>query len=445
MAYKLVKSSISAAVLAFLLFANFSLKAVDEAQYNLGKKLFKSNCASCHNKYKDMTGPSLVNISERIPSDEWFSKWVRNNVKLRNSGDAYAIEVYNKWNKAAMNAFPALKDEDLAALLVFLNNEDPAAPAAVAADGPDPCETEAQAKSAEKGDNTLSLILWIGISVLLLSAIAIARIGRRLSRVANAVKDGEKMEDIAEELKNDKFTIKGLLNNNAVIIPVLIVFLIFAAGKAWSFHSNLGRQHVYGARDHGYKPEQPIAFSHKIHAGINKIECQYCHSAARQNKVSNVPALDLCLNCHKAIDEYSSCDDVIYTGGSGTEEIHKIYDYLGLDPKTKEKVAEAKPIEWTRIHNLPEHVYFNHAQHVVVGKIECQQCHGPIQEMDVVEQHSPLSMGWCINCHRETEVKFTTNEFYEDYKEIHEKLQKGELDKVTVETIGGTNCQRCHY
>jgi cytochrome c2 len=445
MAYRLVKSSISTAIIALLLFANFSVKAVDEAQFNHGKKLFKSNCASCHNKYKDMTGPSLVNISERIPSDQWFTDWVKNNVALRNSGDAYANEIYNKWNKASMNTFPALKDEDMAALLVFLNNEDPAAPAAGAATGPDPCETESAVKDAKKGDGGLSLILWIGIAVLVIAAIAIARIGKRLSKVANAIKDGDDVEAVANELRDDKFDLKAMLTQKSVLVPVIILFLCFAGSKAYNFHSNLGRQHVYGSRDHGYKPDQPIAFSHKIHAGINKIECQYCHSSARQNKVSMVPSLMTCLNCHKAIDEYSSCDDVIFTGGSGTEEIHKIYDYLGLDPKTKEKVKEETPIEWVRIHNLPEHVYFNHAQHVVAGKIECQECHGPIEEMDVVEQHSPLSMGWCVNCHRETEVKFTTNDFYEDYKDIHEKLQKGELDKVTVETIGGTDCQRCHY
>jgi hypothetical protein len=244
-----------------------------------------------------------------------------------------------------------------------------------------------------------------------------------------------------------------------VIIPVLVVFFFFAASKALVFHQGLGRQHVQLNRDHGYKPDQPIAFSHKIHAGINKIPCEYCHSGARQNKMSMVPSLNLCLNCHKAIDKYSHCDDQIFstaeTGLTGTQEMHKIYKYLGIDAKTKAPLSQEeldaredvykKPIEWVRIHNLPEHVYFNHAQHVVAGKIECQECHGPVEEMDVVEQHSPLSMGWCLDCHRKTEVKFTTNDFYKDYKDIHEKLRNGEIEKVTVETIGGTDCQRCHY
>jgi len=355
-----------------------------------------------------------------------------------------------------MNSFPALTDEELSAMWEYFNNPDPVEGGGVTASGPDPCETEAGVKAAEKGDNTMSMLLWIGIFVLTLAAVFIARIANRLNKVATAIKDNADLASVSGELKEEKFSFKkNILQNNAVMVPVLILFLIFAAGKAWHFHSNLGRQHVYGGRDHGYKPDQPIAFSHKIHAGINKIPCEYCHSGARQNKMSIVPSLNVCMNCHKAIDSYSSCDDVIFTGGSGTEEMHKIYKYLGLNAKTKtpldaEELAARediykKPIEWTRIHNLPEHVYFNHAQHVVAGKIECQECHGPVEQMDVVEQHSPLSMGWCINCHRETEVKFTTNDFYKDYDEIHEKLQKGEIDKVTVETIGGTDCQRCHY
>ena len=103
------------------------------------------------------------------------------------------------------------------------------------------------------------------------------------------------------------------------------------------------------------------------------------------------------------------------------------------------------PIEWTRIHNLPDHVYFNHAQHVTVGEVECQTCHGKVEEMEVLEQHAPLSMGWCINCHRETEVQFEGNEYYESYAKYHEELDNGTREKVTVEDIGGLECQKCHY
>lgn len=462
MAYRLIKSSVSAVLMSFLLFANTSVSAADEAKFNEGKKIFKSNCASCHNKNKDMTGPALVGIGERVEY-EWFTKWVRNNAALRASGDVYANEIYSKWNGAAMNTFPALKDAELDAMWEYLNVPDPVkGPAAAGADaGEDPCETEADVRAAEEEDGTLPALLWLGVLFLAVIVVLIGRIANRVLSMGNAVKDGDDLVGLVKELDSDKLTFKKIIRTKGLMIPIVLVLLAIGGERAWNFHSNLGRQHVYGAREYGYKPDQPIAFSHKIHAGINKIPCQYCHSGAKDSKMSMVPSLSLCMNCHTAINEYSSCEDVIFTGGSGTEEMHKIYKYQGLknvgptkfEPMTDEEKEElyaehpefAKPIEWVRIHNLPEHVYFNHAQHVSAGKIECQECHGPVQEWDVVEQHSPLSMGWCVNCHRETEVKFASNGFYQDYQELHDKLNKGELDKVTVESIGGTDCQRCHY
>ena len=106
---------------------------------------------------------------------------------------------------------------------------------------------------------------------------------------------------------------------------------------------------------------------------------------------------------------------------------------------------QGKEVEWVRIHNLPDHVYFNHSQHVNAGKVQCQTCHGPIQEMDEVKQFSDLSMGWCVNCHRETKVQFTSNKFYSIYEKFHEDLKKNPSDSITVAKIGGTECQKCHY
>jgi hypothetical protein len=103
------------------------------------------------------------------------------------------------------------------------------------------------------------------------------------------------------------------------------------------------------------------------------------------------------------------------------------------------------PIEWVRVHNLPDHAYFNHAQHVTVGKVECQTCHGEVEKMEVLAQASPLSMGWCINCHRQTEVKFTDNPYYANYVQYHEEMAAGKRSKVTVADIGGLECQKCHY
>jgi hypothetical protein len=160
-----------------------------------------------------------------------------------------------------------------------------------------------------------------------------------------------------------------------------------------------------------------------LHAGEYGIECEYCHSGATKSKNAWIPSANVCMNCHKLINEGPKY---------GTEEIQKIYDAIGFDPATKQYIEgyEQKPIEWVRIHNLPDHAYFNHAQHVVVGGLECQTCHGPIEEMEVVYQYSTLGMGWCINCHREEKVK---------------TLGKENPEGLTVEDMGGLDCARCHY
>jgi len=142
------------------------------------------------------------------------------------------------------------------------------------------------------------------------------------------------------------------------------------------------------------------------------------------------------MNCHKNVQKGPEY---------GTEEIAKIYDAVGWDVKTQKYVRPARPVQWIRIHNLPDHVYFNHSQHVVAGKVACQTCHGPIQEMKEVYQFAPLSMGWCVNCHRQTEVQFGGNNYYSTYEKLHEQLKNKTIDKVTVEKIGGTECAKCHY
>lgn len=164
----------------------------------------------------------------------------------------------------------------------------------------------------------------------------------------------------------------------------------------------------------GYMPEQPIWFSHKIHAGQFEIDCQYCHSGASKGKNAWIPAVSVCMNCHKGIQEGTQ---------TGTKEIAKIY--AAYDNNV--------PIEWVRVHSLPDLAYFNHQQHVVAGKVECQECHGPIQEMDVVYQYNRLSMGWCINCHRTKEVQ----------ADLYKSL--GREDVHTVADQGGLECARCHY
>lgn len=179
-------------------------------------------------------------------------------------------------------------------------------------------------------------------------------------------------------------------------------------------------------RAQGYEPVQPVKFSHKVHSGQNQIDCKYCHYTAETSKLAGIPPADLCLNCHSLVREGAR---------SGKFEIAKIID-------ANEKHI---PVKWIRIHNLPDHVFFSHAQHVNAGKLDCLECHGDVEGMDVVKQVNDLSMGWCLDCHRTQEVQFTDNSFYGKYEELHDKIKKGQIDKVTVEMIGGTDCMKCHY
>lgn len=205
------------------------------------------------------------------------------------------------------------------------------------------------------------------------------------------------------------------------LIPVLVLaFALLIQAKMVSDAAiNLGRSQ-------NYAPDQPIKFSHKVHAGDAKIDCKYCHSTAEYSKSAGIPATDLCMNCHILIREGSH---------SGKFEISKIVD----------ATENNKPVTWVRLHNLPDHVFFSHAQHVTVAKIDCQKCHGPVQEMDITRQQSDLSMGWCINCHRDTKVHFNDNAYYDNYTKLHEELKSGKIDTVRAVNIGANDCMRCHY
>jgi Class III cytochrome C family len=124
-------------------------------------------------------------------------------------------------------------------------------------------------------------------------------------------------------------------------------------------------------------------------------------------------------------------------------EIQKLYLAAGWDEADQAYTGDERPVKWLRVHNLPDLAYFNHSQHVTVGGIECQTCHGPVEEMEIVEQYAPLTMGWCINCHNETNVNMKDNEYY---KKIHEELSKKYgRDKLTAAELGGIECGKCHY
>lgn len=386
-----------------------------------GKALFSQNCASCHAVNKQLTGPALAGVEDRWAKKEDLHAWIKNSAAFLKTGDAYANELYNRFNKTAMNAFPSLSDADIDAILGYIKAE-----AAKAAAGPVTPGTSTTSTSAEEGDSTLLF----GILTLILAIVAfvLLQVNANLKKLADD-KEGHPALEPVPVWRNKIYIMFGTL----VLFMVGGYFTVMGA-------IGLGRQQ-------NYEPEQPIFYSHKVHAGINQINCLYCHGGAQDSKHANIPSVNVCMNCHMAINEYAG--EKLYTAEgkevNGTEEIKKLYSYAGFEPGKPWDATKAKPIEWTKIHNLSDHVYFNHSQHVSVGKVQCQTCHGEITKMDEVKQFAELSMGWCINCHRETKVQFADNGFYSIYEKYHEDLKNGVKDSITVENIGGTECQKCHY
>ncbi|MDE3255720.1 MAG: c-type cytochrome [Bacteroidota bacterium] len=410
----------SIALVAIVLFSNFSASAQD------GKAIFQANCASCHNPIKDATGPALQGVDKRVPSKEWIYNWVHNSAKVISSGDKYANDLYNKWNKTAMTAFPQLSNAEIDAVVKYVN--DYKAPSATPAAG-------AATSNAPEEDNSNMYIL-VTLALLVLMVI-LWKVNSGLKRVANEKQGLPNVKEIP-------------FYRNKLFVAIAIILAFILAGY-WIANGSIEM-----GRQQNYKPEQPIFYSHKVHAGINQINCLYCHAGAEKSKHAMVPSTNVCMNCHKQINEYTGeAEHPLYNEEgekiNGTEQIQLLYKYAGWDPVKKDYIRDEKgaiqatPIKWTKIHNLPDHVYFNHSQHVAVGKVPCQQCHGPIQEMDEVYQFSPLSMGWCINCHRQTKVQFENNNYYSIFEKYHQELKDKKRDGVTVEEIGGLECQRCHY
>ena len=374
-----------------------------------GAAIFKANCTACHMIGGGrLVGPDLGGVTERR-TKEWLKKWINSSSELIASGDADAIAIFEEYNKVAMTNF-YFSDEDSEALYAYLENP-PIEEVAVLA---------VNEIVVEEGMKDSTKMMIFALILLLLVFI--------LTSVKNSLKEslGQKTQTVSETLITQKnLFFSKIINKLFVGFFIAIVVLKFA------FDAMMG----VGVTTN-YQPEQPIAFSHKIHAGDNSIDCNYCHTSARTSKHSAIPSANVCMNCHA---------NIVSGPTTGTAEIQKIYDAIGYDPDSRTYIPgyEQKPIEWVRIHNLPDLAYFNHSQHVTVGQLECQDCHGAIEEMDVVKQSSPLTMGWCIECHRETEVKMEGNDYY---TEMHEKMkEKYAGEKITVEKMGGLECGKCHY
>lgn len=406
--YKFKISTISFLLILFVSVFSFSATAQSVEE---GEKLYKANCTSCHQLDKKVIGPALRGINDKY-SEEWLIKWIKNSTELIASGDADAIAIYEEYNKSAMTIFSYFSDEDVKSILQYIEQA-PVKAAIVATAGADAVESAVD-------PNTKHYITLSICTILLIIVIGLWKVKNLLKTAAN-----EEKEDIFQASAS---LLTAYLARKGLVVLTVLILVVFGANAAWNILTGVGVTT-------GYKPEQPIAFSHKLHAGINGVDCNYCHHTARHSKHSGIPSANVCMNCHTYINE----------GPSGKEEIQKIYDAVGFDPEKGRYIEgyEEQPIKWVRIHNLPDLVYFNHSQHVVAGGLACQECHGPVEDMEVLEQHSSLTMGWCINCHRETEVKAADNDYY---LEMHAKFKENHPGEAfDVEAIGGLECGKCHY
>ncbi len=308
-----------------------------------------------------------------------------------------------------MTAFTALKDQDIMNILGYIKAEAEKKP-----ETPVPGPNQNTTAGGGNGGSTPYLnVILIGMVIILILLVVI--LGLLMSALKRFL-DQKQLSEEEREVVHSPISTSSVTKSRGFIFVVL--FLVGALGfKAVinCLYSNCVQQ--------GYAPKQPIAFSHKIHAGQYEIDCKYCHVGVMKGKSATIPSVNICMNCHNQIKSGTN---------TGEGEIGKIVRAYN----------ENKPIEWVRIHNLPDLAYFNHAQHVNVGGIECQTCHGPVQEMDVVRQHSLLTMGWCIDCHRKTDVNSKGNAYYDNLVELHNAKGKGTMK---VEDIGGLECSKCHY
>ena len=388
--------------------------SVDKAKQ--GMELYKANCTSCHAIDRKVTGPALAGVYDRWESETKLVEWVHNSQKLIASGDPYANKIFNENNKSIMTPFPQFTPEQIENILIYVKAKTNGVALPFDAVAATPA---AGAPSASTTPATPNWYIWILVTFLLILVVLLLSVTSKLDKAVRE-KAGEVVTEVSIDKKIfSKKTLKVLL----LIGSILLVFNIFNGA-------------IDFGRSQGYEPDQPIKFSHALHVGQNQIECQYCHTGVEKSRHASIPGTQICMNCHKYVQNGPKY---------GKDEINKIYAYAGWNPEKQQFVQAPKNIEWVKIHNLPDHVYFNHSQHVKVGGIKCQTCHGKVEEYETMKQFAPLSMGWCINCHRNTEVKFAENKYYSVFAKYKEELKKGTKAKVTVEDIGGTECQKCHY
>jgi cytochrome c2 len=376
----------------------------NEALVTNGEVIFKSNCAQCHFLDKDKVGPPLRGAVGRWGSADKMMDFIKHPAATATT-NPYAKSLLAKYAPTVMPNHDFLKADELKSLVAYIEK------------GKDPVAVGETTKTAEGGQAApaeTSIMLYILITIVLILIVIVLIL--ILTVVQKYLKDREATlvkED--KELVDQKFSIMAVVKSNIFITIVSLLFIGVAAKSCWVGLMGIGVEQ-------GYAPKQPIPFSHKLHAGKYKIDCNYCHTGVTKGKQANIPSLNICMNCHTQIK----------TGPSGDKALADLRDHY----------ARKTPVKWIRVHNLPDLAYFNHSQHVKVGGIECKTCHGDIDSMDVVKQHSNLTMGWCINCHRETAVNGKGNAYYDKLIADHNKFSKKDM---TVAEIGGLECSKCHY
>ncbi|ALI97949.1 c-type cytochrome [Rufibacter tibetensis] len=385
--------------------------SADAGVIDNGMTLFKNNCVQCHSVGTDVVvGPGLRDVHKRR-SEAWLLKWIKNSSALIQSGDKDAVAVFNEYSKQQMPSF-AFSDEEISSIIAYIASES-ANPATAAApsEGPEGATPGENVGTNAIGNvgGTVDLLLVVLVVVLIVLVITLLIIA---SVLKNYLKSKGDLTGAEQEMLERRTNFANIYKSKAVRIIVGLIFVVVLI--------DISIDSVMGIGIHqGYAPRQPIAFSHKLHAGDHQINCNYCHTSVYKSSSANIPSANICMNCHSQIKKESP-------------EIQKIY----------RAIENNKPIEWVRVHNLPDLAYFNHSQHTKVGGVECQTCHGPIETMEVVAQYSPLTMGWCIDCHRNTPLNTEGNAYYDNLVKLHEKQSKGAF---VVASQGGTECSKCHY
>ncbi len=416
----MTKHRSSAFLLVTLLLLSISFVSVAQAvstqpaDIAAGKALFNANCKSCHRVDQKLIGPALAGVTSRAPSIQWLKDWIHNSAKVVASGEPYAVALFEEYKGSQMTAFTSLTDEQIMNILAYV--EAPPEKPAITDTPKDPQDP------GLPSEYLTAIVAGMGVILVLLLITLVV-----VARVLKASLNQRQLSEADEQIVNSPYTLKTITRSSGFIFVVLFIV------AAITFKTTIDGLYSVGVQIN-YQPKQPIAFSHKIHAGQFEIDCKYCHTGVMKSKQANIPSPNICMNCHSQIR----------TGTlTGESEIAKIYTAVGYNPDKGEYTGVTKPIQWIRIHNLPDLAYFNHAQHVNVGGVQCETCHGPIKEMEVVKQYSLLTMGWCVNCHRQTNVAAKGNAYYDKLMELHQADKEGK--EMKVEDIGGLECGKCHY